>query len=314
MIRRCFPLLPLLVLVACGPAHAEAPTTEGALQVGKGSVEGSSAMVVSAFPEASRVGADVLRGGGNAVDAAIATGLALAVTHPVAGNIGGGGFMVIRFPDGRSTAFDFREKAPLAAHPEMFLDENGEYSYDVHHRSHLAVGVPGTVAGFAKAHETYGRAEWPTLVEPSVRLAAEGFTVTAQLAESLGRMVERFEEYPASYTQFTKNGAAYMEGDLLVQADLAATLGRIRDQGRDGFYLGETARLLAEEMERNGGMITEEDLDRYEAKEREPVRGTYRGYDVISMAPPSSGGVALVEMLNVLEGFDLTSMGHNSPE
>ncbi|NNF26006.1 MAG: gamma-glutamyltransferase, partial [Gemmatimonadetes bacterium] len=223
-------------------------------------------------------------------------------------------FMVIRFPDGQTTAFDFREKAPLAALPEMFLDEDREYSYDIHHRSHLAVGVPGTVAGFARAHETYGRAEWPTLVEPSVRLAAEGFTVTAQLAESLGRMVERFEEYPASHEQFTKNGAAYMEGDLLVQADLAATLGRIRDQGRDGFYLGETARLLAEEMERNGGMITEEDLARYEAKEREPVRGTYRGYDVISMAPPSSGGVALVEMLNVLEGFDLTSMGHNSPE
>ena len=307
---RGFHLLPLLLLAACGPVQAgQAP-----LQLGKGSVEGTSAMVVSAFPEASRIGAEVLRNGGNAVDAAVATGLALAVTHPVAGNIGGGGFMVVRFPDGGTTAFDFREKAPLAAHPEMFLDEDGEYSYDIHHRSHLAVGVPGTVAGFTKAHETYGRAEWSDLVEPSVRLAGDGFTVTAQLAESLERMVERFEDYPASYEQFTKGGEAYVEGDLLVQADLAATLGRIRDQGRDGFYLGETARLLAEEMERNGGMITEEDLARYEAKEREPVRGTYRGYDVISMPPPSSGGVALVEMLNLLEGFDLASLGHNSPE
>ena len=306
--------LSLLVLAACGPAEAETPTAQASLQIGNGRVEGASAMVVSAFPEASRAGAEVLRDGGNAVDAAIATGLALAVTHPVAGNIGGGGFMVIRFPDGRTTAFDFREKAPLAAHPEMFLDENGEYSYDIHHRSHLAVGVPGTVAGFALAHEAYGSAAWPGLVEPAVRLAADGFTVTAQLAESLERMVDRFQDYPASHEQFTKDGAAYEEGDLLIQGDLATTLGRIRDQGRDGFYLGETARLLAEEMERNGGIITEEDLARYEAKEREPIRGSYRGYDVISMPPPSSGGVALVEMLNVLEGFDLAALGHNSPE
>ncbi|MDH3224062.1 MAG: gamma-glutamyltransferase, partial [Gemmatimonadota bacterium] len=307
--RRLSPLF-LLAVAGCGPAEAEVQT----LQVAQGPIAVNSAVVVSAFPEASRIGAEVLESGGNAVDAAIATGFALAVTHPVAGNIGGGGFMVIRFPDGTATTFDFREKAPLAAHPEMFLDEDGEYSNDIHHRSHLAVGVPGTVAGFARAHETYGEALWADLLDPAIGLARDGFTVTAQLSESLERMVDRFAEYPASHRQFTKSGAPYEEGDRLVQADLAATLTRVRDQGHDGFYRGETARLLAEEMERNGGMITEEDLARYEAKEREPVQGTYRGYDVISMPPPSSGGTALVQMLNILEGFDLADLGHNSPE
>ena len=305
--RRSFLLA--LAAVACGPALAETPP----LQVVQESLESSQGMVVSAYPDASRIGAEVLRAGGNAVDAAIATGLALAVTHPVAGNIGGGGFMVIRFPDGTSTAFDFREKAPLAAHPEMFLDEDGEYSYDTHHRSHLAVGVPGTVAGFAKAHETYGSSEWAALVDPAVTLARDGFVVSTRLSESLERMIDRFRDYPASFEQFTKDGAPYREGDVLVQVDLAATLARVRDQGRDGFYLGETARLLAEEMVRGGGWITEEDMARYEAQEREPVRGSYRGYDVISMPPPSSGGTALVEMLNILEGFDLASLEHNSP-
>ncbi|MGI9626942.1 MAG: gamma-glutamyltransferase [Longimicrobiales bacterium] len=298
-----------LVAMSCTPASADMP----ALRVAHGTLESSTAMVVSAYPEASRAGADVLLAGGNAVDAAIATGMALAVTHPVAGNIGGGGFMVIRFPDGTATTFNFREKAPLTAHPEMFLDEEGEYSREIHHRSHLAVGVPGTVAGFALAHETYGQHPWAELVEPAVTLARDGFRVSDRLAGSLERMIPAFEDYPASHSQFSKNGEPYQEGDLLIQGDLAETLTRIRDQGRDGFYLGETARLLAEEMVRGGGWITEEDLAKYEAQEREPVVGSYRGYDVISMPPPSSGGVALVEMLNVLEGFDLAAMGHNSP-
>ncbi len=270
-------------------------------------------MVVSAYPHASRAGALVLRAGGNAVDAAIATGFALAVTHPTAGNIGGGGFMVIRFPDGSATVMDFREKAPLSAHPEMFLDEDGEYSSRIHHRSHLAVGVPGTVAGFAQAHDKYGSAAWAGLVEPAVALARDGFAVSERLANSLAGRLEAFRDYPATFAQFFRDGEPYAPGDTLVLADLAATLERIRDQGRDGFYTGMTARLLAEEMERGGGWITEEDLARYEAVEREPVRGTYRGYDIISMAPPSSGGTALVEMLNVLEGFDVAAMGANSP-
>jgi gamma-glutamyltranspeptidase/glutathione hydrolase len=269
-------------------------------------------MVVSATEHASRIGAEVLEAGGNAVDAAIATGFALAVTHPAAGNIGGGGFFVIRFPDGQVTAFDFREKAPLLANPRMFLDESGEYSSTIHHNSHLAVGVPGTVAGFAKAHETYGTLEWKRLVQPSVTLAADGFAVMPGLARSLEYAIQRMERYPASVQAFSKNGEPYEEGEILKQPDLARTLERIMLQGRDGFYEGETAKLIAEEMRRGGGLITEEDLAIYKAYERAPVRGTYRGYDVISMPPPSSGGTILVEMLNILEGFDLAALGHNS--
>ena len=303
------PLLGALLATACNAPAAAAPE----LSVSHVVLESEGGMVVSAYPPASRAGAEVLRAGGNAVDAAIATGFALAVTHPVAGNIGGGGFMVIRFPDGGSTVMDFREKAPLKAHPEMFLGEDGEYSSRIHHRSHLAVGVPGTVAGFALAHERYGAAAWADLVEPAVALARDGFEVSERLANSLAGRLEAFRDYPATFAQFFKDGEPYTPGDTFVQTDLAATLARIRDQGRDGFYAAETARLLAEEMERGGGWITEEDLARYQAVEREPVRGTYRGYDIISMAPPSSGGTALVQMLNVLEGFDVAAMGANSP-
>jgi len=293
------------LIAACSVPAAASPD----LAVVRGTLRSPAGMVVSAYPHASRAGAEVLRAGGNAVDAAIATGFALAVTHPVAGNIGGGGFMVIRFPDGRSTVMDFREKAPLGAHPRMFLDEDGEYSSRIHHRSHLAVGVPGTVAGFALAHERYGSAEWTGLVAPSVALARDGFEISERLANSLARRLDAFRDYPATFAQFFRDGQPYSAGDTLVQSDLAATLTRIRDRGRDGFYAGETARLLAGEMERGGGWITEEDLARYRAVEREPVRGTYRGYDIISMAPPSSGGTALVQMLNVLEGFDVAAMG-----
>ena len=297
------------VAAACGPATVDSPE----VSLARGTVSSGTGMVVSAYSDASRAGAEVLRAGGNAVDAAIATGLALAVTHPSAGNIGGGGFMVIRFPDGTSTVMDFREKAPLAAHPEMFVGEDGEYSSRIHHRSHLAVGVPGTVAGFAMAHERYGTASWAELVDPAVGLARDGFEVSERLAASLAGRLEAFQDYPATHAQFSRDGEPYQAGETLVQSDLAATLERIRDQGGDGFYKGVTARLVAEEMERGGGWITEEDLARYEAREREPVRGTYRGYDIISMAPPSSGGTALVEMLNVLEGFDVAAMGPGSP-
>ena len=269
-------------------------------------------MVVSASSIASEAGRNVLAEGGNAVDAAIATGLALAVTYPVAGNIGGGGFMVLRFPNGRATTIDFRERAPAAARPEMFTDSAGAYSARIHHDSHVSVGVPGTVAGFALAHRKYGSAKWAHLVEPAVRLASDGFLVPKGLAESLASAREMFQAYPASMSAFTRNGVPYAVGDRIQQPDLARTLGRIRDGGQDGFYRGETARLLAAEMRRGGGLITERDLADYEAKERDPIRGSYRGYDIISMPPPSSGGVALVEMLNILEGFDLRAAGHNS--
>ena len=303
---------PSFVLLVAALAALAAPSSPLLGQSAE-PVRSSGGMVASQQWIASQVGADVLASGGNAVDAAIATGFALAVTHPTAGNIGGGGFMVIRFPNGQTTAIDFREKAPLAAHPEMFLDENGEYSATIHHRSHLAVGVPGTVAGFDKAHRLYGRADWDDLVDPAVDLAKDGF----ELSEALARSIEGFgsrTQYEASKAVFTKNGTAYAAGERWKQPDLARTLQRIRDARSDGFYRGETARLLADEMRRGGGIITEEDLDSYEARERSPVTGTYRGYEVISMPPPSSGGVAIVSMLNMLEAYDLRAMGHNSPE
>jgi len=275
-------------------------------------VSAKEGMVVSASAIASEVGARVLREGGNAIDAAIATGFALAVTYPTAGNIGGGGFMVIRFPDGRVTSFDFREKAPLKAHPNMFLDSAGEYSSRIHHNSHIAVGVPGTVAGFALAHEKYGRLKWQPLVQPSVELARDGFDVPPGLARSLAGALRRLSQYPASLAAYSKNGTPYEEGERFRQPDLARSLERIMREGRDGFYKGETARLIAEEMKRGGGLITEEDLARYTAKERAPLRGQYRGYEIISMPPPSSGGIAMIEMLNILEGFDVKAMGHNS--
>ncbi len=255
-----------LAAAACAPGAAAPPE----LTLEHGVLESADGVVVSAYPHASRAGAETLRAGGNAVDAAITTGLALAVTHPAAGNIGGGGFMVIRFPDGTSTVIDFREKAPLRAHPEMFVGEDGEYSYQIHHRSHLAVGVPGTVAGFALAHERYGQASWRDLVNPAVVLARDGFEVSERLSRSLEGRLEAFRDYPATHAQFSRGGEPYRPGETLVQSDLAGTLERIRDQGRDGFYAGVTARLLAEEMVRGGGWITEEDLARYEAVEREP--------------------------------------------
>jgi gamma-glutamyltranspeptidase/glutathione hydrolase len=273
-------------------------------------------MVVSEHPLASQVGRDVLATGGNAVDAAIATGFALAVTYPSAGNIGGGGFMVIRFPDGTSTALDFRERAPMAAHPGMFVGPDGEYSYELHHGSHRAVGVPGTVAGFDKAHRLYGSLPWNRLVEPAVDLAADGFELSERVAAGLAYLVDaaKEREYHATVEVFSDDGAPYEEGQVFRQPELAATRERIRREGKDGFYRGETARLIAEEMRRGGGLITEEDLRRYSARERTPIRGTYRGYDVVSMPPPSSGGVGLVQMLNILEGYDLTSMGRGSTE
>ncbi len=276
-------------------------------------VRSTHGMVVSASAIASEIGMQVLRDGGNAVDAAVATGFALAVTHPTAGNIGGGGFMVIRFPDGRATTVDFREKAPAAATARMFLDSTGRYSTRTHHDSYLSVGVPGTVAGFAKAQGSWGKSAWKRLVDPAYRLAAGGIVVSPVLARSLSSALPSMQRFPASVAAYSKRGTPFEAGDTLRQPDLARTLGRIRDQGRDGFYKGETAQLLAAEMRRGGGLITEADLAQYEAKERAPVRGTYRGYEVISMAPPSSGGVGIIEMLNILEGYDLKAMGSMSP-
>lgn len=274
-----------------------------------------TSMVVSASAIASAAGRDVMAAGGNAVDAAVATGLALAVTYPTAGNIGGGGFMVIRMPDGRATTIDFREMAPKAAKPEMFTDSTGAYSSRIHHSSLMSVGVPGTVAGFAMAQSKYGKAKWAAVVDPAVRLAKDGFDAPKGLAASLsGAIANKFKPYPASVAAYSKNGVAYAQGERIKLPDLARTLERIRDGGRDGFYKGETARLVAQEMKRGGGLITEEDLANYVAKERPAIQSKYRGYDIISMPPPSSGGVSMTEMLNILEGYKLSANAHNSPQ
>jgi gamma-glutamyltranspeptidase/glutathione hydrolase len=268
-------------------------------------IRGGKGMVVCQNAVASHVGVKVLKEGGNAIDAAVATAFAMAVTHPSAGNIGGGGFIIYRPQSGEPIAFDFRERAPAKAGPTMWLDENGEYDSERHHRSHLAVGVPGTVAGLHLAWKEHGSLPWKRLVEPAIVLARDGFTVTYGLSRSLERVRPRFEKYPASLAQFTKVGAAYEPGDVLKQPDLAKTLTLIAEKGPAGFYEGEVAALIEKEMSANGGLITRDDLKSYEAKKRTPIRGTYRGYEIISMPPPSSGGTVLVEMLNILEGFDL---------
>jgi len=273
----------------------------------------SNGMVVSQDLHASSIGRDILKKGGNAVDAAVATAFALAVSHPAAGNIGGGGFMVVLLEDGTSTTFDFRERAPAASHAKMFLDKDGEYDSARHHFSHIAVGVPGSVAGLELAHRRLGKMPWRDLVEPAVQLAAKGFKISPGLAKDLAGRLKGFSKYPATLAQFSRAGKPYRAGELLVQKELAETLGRIRERGAAGFYEGKTAELLVAEMRRGGGLIELDDLRNYRAVERKPVRGTFAGFDIIGMPPPSSGGVALVEMLNLLEKTGVEKTSFRSP-
>ena len=276
-------------------------------------VRAKNGMVTSQAFIASQVGADVLWDGGNAVDAAIATAFALAVVHPAAGNIGGGGFLVSRLGTGSTTTYDFREMAPAGSHPEMFL-KDGKYNALLHHNSHIAVGVPGTVAGLYNAWEDLGskRVSWRRLVDPAIALAKEGFIVTDGLARSLKNALPEMKKYPASVEQFSRAGVPFEMGDILRQPDLARTLERIAERGPRGFYEGETARLIAREMKANGGLITEADLKAYRAIQRKPLVGKYRGYSVVGMPPISSGGTALIEMLNILENYDLAADGPRS--
>ncbi|MGB8507778.1 MAG: gamma-glutamyltransferase, partial [Pyrinomonadaceae bacterium] len=267
---------------------------------------------------ASTVGVDVLRRGGNAVDAAIAVAFALAVTYPAAGNLGGGGFMMIRLRDGRVTAIDYREMAPASAVRNVYLDREGnllkgEGSSTVGYR---ASGVPGTVAGMELALKKYGSGKftWAQLVEPARRLAGEGFQLSYNLARSLHAQNENMEPYAESKRIYQNGRKFYEEGDVWRQPDLAATFARLQRFGAREFYEGRTARLIAEDMRRGGGLVTLDDLKNYVAKERTPLRSTYRGYEVISMPPPSSGGAVLIEMLNILEGYDLKHMGATSSE
>ncbi len=282
---------------------------------GRTPVYGKNGMVSSASRLASEAGVGALKQGGNAVDAAIATAFALAVTWPTAGNIGGGGFMVYHGDNGDATTFDFREKAALAATERMYLGLDGQVVNNSNHFGPLAVGVPGTVAGLWLAHQRRGSLPWAELVQPAIDLARNGIPITYALASGFSRNASRLRQYDASARKFFReDGSFYELGDTWYQPDLAHTLELIRDNGADGFYRGENAKRLAGFMADIGGIITEEDLAQYRAVEREPVRGSYRGYEIVGMPPPSSGGVALIQMLNILEGFDLASLGHNSAD
>jgi gamma-glutamyltranspeptidase/glutathione hydrolase len=268
--------------------------------------------VVSAHPLASMAGVHILKSGGNAVDAAIATQFALAVVYPGAGNLGGGGFLVARLADGKNVAIDYREKAPGAAHRDMYLDSAGNAIEDLSIYGHLAAGVPGTVAGlFASAK--YGKLPMEKLIAPAIELAEKGFVITEAEARSLNSLREKFLKYNTMPTAFVKEGE-WKAGDTLVQTDLANTLKRISREGMKGFYEGETAKLIVEEMQRGNGIITLEDLKAYEAKEREPVVFDYKGHEVITMSLPSSGGILLPQMLRMTEPYNIGEKGFHSPE
>lgn len=272
-------------------------------------VRATQGMVVSASELASRVGVEVLKKGGNAVDAAVATGFALAVVYPQAGNLGGGGFMMIRFPDGKATSVDFREKAPGKAHRDMYLDEKREVVPGLSTFGYLASGVPGSVAGLCYALDKYGTMSLKEVIAPAINLARQGLAVSYELSQELSQASEELSSFPATAKIFLKDGKPYQMGELLVQKDLAGTLELISEKGSDAFYKGKIADLIAEDMKRNGGLITREDLANYRPVEREPVYGTYRGYEIISMGPPSSGGIALIELLNILEAYDIGVSG-----
>ena len=295
----------VLLLIALVLTAAPSPRAQPDL-----GVPSRDGVVVCVSAPACDAGASVLAKGGNAVDAAVATSFALAVTHPSAGNIGGGGFMIVRTPSGDVTTFEYREKAPLASTPTMYLGTDGQIVRSLTAAGYLAPGVPGTVRGMELAHKKFGKLPWKDVVAPSVGLA-EGFTMSAGLARGLNREVAGpMAPFPASVAAFGKpGGGEWKEGDRLVQADLATTLRAIADDGADAFYKGWIADRIAEEMKTNGGIISKADLGAYKAKERAPIRGTYKGYDIVSMPPPSSGGVALVQMLNILEPFDLKAKG-----
>ena len=282
---------------------------------GRTPVRAKNGIVSSASRLASEAGLEALKQGGNAVDAAVATAFALAVTWPSAGNIGGGGFLVYHGANGHATTVDFREKAAIAAAESMYLGADGRVVNNSNHIGMLAVGVPGTVAGLYKAHQELGSLPWEDLVGPALEMAREGIPLTYSLQTGFVRSASRFRQYPSSAKKFFKSDGSFYElGESWKQPDLAHTLELIQRNGKDGFYRGENAKRLADFMAANGGLITEEDLEQYEAIEREPIRGSYRGFDIISMPPPSSGGVALVEMLNILEDYDLSRMGHNSAD
>jgi gamma-glutamyltranspeptidase / glutathione hydrolase len=307
-----------MLTVAVGPAPATLAHRSlggGGRQAAAEDVSSKDGMVVCTSAPACDAGAAVLAKGGNAVDAAVATAFALAVTLPSAGNIGGGGFMVVRSPNGTVTTFDFREKAPLKATRTMYL-RDGKVDGSLTSSGYLAPGVPGSVRGLALAHKRFGRLPWKDVVMPGVLLAEDGFTMSPGLARGLNTQLSgAMGKFPASVEAYGKpGGGTWAGGDRLVLKDLGKTLRAIATDGPDAFYKGWIADRIAEDMAANRGLISKEDLAAYDAKERAPLKGTFRGYEIASIAPPSGGGVALIEMLNTLENFDLKAKGFNSAE
>lgn len=295
-----------LTLLACltlaNPAFAASPAP----------VAAERSMVVSAQHIATRVGVDVLKRGGNAVDAAVAVGYALAVVYPAAGNLGGGGFMTVHLADGRKAFLDFRERAPLAATRDMFLDKDGNVVKGLSTGSWLAAGVPGTVAGLERARALWGSQSREALMAPAITLAEEGFVLLQGDAEMLGVATEDFRKHPASAAIFLNNGQPLVAGERLIQRDLAATLRAISARGAEGFYKGPVAEALVSAAKAGGGILTQADLDAYKTRDLAPIECEYRGYRVISAPPPSSGGVVVCQILNILEGYPLKEWGFAS--
>ncbi|WP_247233549.1 gamma-glutamyltransferase [Telluribacter sp. SYSU D00476] len=273
----------------------------------------NNGMVASAHPDASQVGVDILKKGGNAVDAAVAVQFALAVVHPSAGNIGGGGFMVFRDASGKSYTLDFREMAPRRSHKDMYLDKQGNPVPGLSTLGHLASGVPGSVDGMAAAHARFGKLPWRDLIQPAIDLAERGVVQTEREARGLNNIRESMQKVNPGGSYFLRpDGREWKAGDTLVQEDLARVLRLIQKKGRDGFYKGKVARMLASEMKRGGGLITTKDLKAYQSKWREPIIGTYKNYKVITMPPTSSGGVALMQLLRLVEPYPITRWGWNA--
>jgi gamma-glutamyltranspeptidase/glutathione hydrolase len=299
----------LLFVAAACRAEPAADTTQPA------STATSRGMVVAGHAEAARVGLEVLRAGGNAVDAAVAVGFALAVVLPNAGNVGGGGFILVRFPDGRATSLDFREVAPAAATRDMFVGPDGAPAPGRSVRGHLAAGVPGTVDGLLQALDRWGTRPVADIIDPAITLAERGYALTRRDAHLLNLYREQFLPFPSTARYFTTpDGRRYEAGDVFTQRDLADVLRRIRDRGRAGFYEGRTADLIVAEMERGGGLITHADLEAYRSIERPVIAGEYRGHRVITMGPPATGGQVLLQLLRSVEPYDLRAMGFQSPE
>ncbi|MDB5732250.1 MAG: gamma-glutamyltransferase [Variovorax sp.] len=293
-----------LVLAGAAPLHAASPAPAAA----------EHGMVVTAQHLATRVGVDVLRRGGNAIDSAVAVGYALAVVYPAAGNLGGGGFMTVQLADGRKTFLDFREKAPLAATANMYLDKDGNVIKGLSTNGHLAVGVPGTVSGLELAREKYGTMKRDALIAPSIRLAEQGFVLEQGDIDMLATATADFRKDPASGAVFLNRGEPFAVGQKLVQKDLAKTLRTISARGTDGFYRGPVGAAIVASSQAGKGILTQADLDQYRTRELAPVECDYRGFRVVSAPPPSSGGVVICEMLNILEGYPLKDLGWGSAQ